>query len=315
MKDEGTTMIRKFSCVLAGILALFAVQPSFGADLGGSLKDQSDLGSEVRQSSPWNFSFVAYQWLPWISGDMTVRGRPVSIDVSPGDVLDALDWSGLPAWMSSFEARKGKIGLFSDIVYAKLAGSASFARSVQGRFATATLGGRLDADYQQTVIEFGAAYEFWSSGAANSTGASAIDILAGGRYWNQKSSISADLNATIAIGGNILDLERSGNRVIARSGSVDWVDPFVGLRLRHQIAPGQKFTVRGDIGGFGVGSDLSWQAVGSYDFQILQRSAYAVDAYIGYRALSVDYTEGSGSTQYRYNALQHGPVLGLNMRF
>ena len=42
-----------------------------------------------------------------------------------------------------------------------------------------------------------------------------------------------------------------------RSGSVDWVDPFVGARLRQLLAPGQNLTLRGDVGGFDVGSDFT----------------------------------------------------------
>jgi hypothetical protein len=36
---------------------------------------------------------------------------------------------------------------------------------------------------------------------------------------------------------------------------------------------------------------------------------------IGYRALSVDYAQGEGRRLYEFNAVQHGPVLGLSMRF
>jgi hypothetical protein len=33
-----------------------------------------------------------------------------------------------------------------------------------------------------------------------------------------------------------------GNRAIAKSGSVDWVDPFIGARVRQQLAawPGDR---------------------------------------------------------------------------
>ena len=36
---------------------------------------------------------------------------------------------------------------------------------------------------------------------------------------------------------------------------------------------------------------------------------------VGYRALSVDYEEGSGSSKYEYDVLQHGPILGVTARF
>jgi hypothetical protein len=60
------------------------------------------------------------------------------------------------------------------------------------------------------------------------------------------------LTGTVAFSGP-LGITISGNRAIASSGSVDWVDPFIGARVRHQLAPGQEIVLRGDVGGFGAG--------------------------------------------------------------
>ena len=287
---------------------------SYAADLGGSLKDPPVVQAETAPSG-WQFTFTTYGWLPWITGGATIKGRPVTVDVSPKDVINALDWSQIPAWMSYAEARNGRLALFNDIVYAKLAGSATFARTT-GRAGAAALAGRIEADYEQAIVEIGAGYEVWSSGFT-ATSRAAIDLIGGGRYWYQRASVSADLAATLAIAGpgGIVDLERSGARVTARSGSVEWVDPFVGVRARYQLAPGQLVNVRGDVGGFGAGSDFSWQFMSTVDWQLLARPGYAFDAYVGYRALSVDYSKGSGTNQYRFDATQHGPVVGGTLRF
>jgi hypothetical protein len=42
---------------------------------------------------------------------------------------------------------------------------------------------------------------------------------------------------------------------------------------------------------------------------------YVLDGYLGYRALYVDYSQGSGSTKYEYDVLQQGPVVGATLRF
>jgi hypothetical protein len=283
---------------------------ALAADLGGSLKDSAPP-APATPVSPWQLSFTTYGWLTWIKGDVTIKGRPLSIDVSPKDVLNALDWSQIPVWMSYFEARNGRLSLFNDIVYAKLEGSARFAKAAQGRFVSVSLAGRVEADYEQAVVEFGAGYEVWSSGTA--AGFAALDVLGGGRYWHQDVSVSADLAATLAIAGpgGVIDLEVSGNRVVARSRSIDWIDPFVGARFRYQLAPGQTFSLRGDVGGFGVGSDFSWQTIATFNWRLIQRPTHSFDAYLGYRALSVDYSKG----MYRYDATQHGPVLGGTLQF
>ena len=114
---------------------------------------------------------------------------------------------------------------------------------------------------------------------------------------------------------NIGDLELGRNRAVARSGSVDWADPFVGARLRYAVSPGHEIFVRGDVGGFGVGSRFSWQAIAGYGFDFAVRNGITVSGVLDYKALYVDYAEGEGGRRYEFDMLQHGPVLGVSMRF
>jgi hypothetical protein len=291
------------------LVLLSSSAPVVAADLGGV--DKPQLLEPVAAPSQWSFAFTTYAWLPWMSGDAVVRGRAFDVQVTPSQVLSNLDWSQIPTWMSYAEARNGRLTLFNDIVYAKLAGSADFVKS--GKLGVATLTGNLRADDEQAVIEAGAAYEVWGQGVSGSAGFTGLDVLAGGRYWHQEASISADLAANVVLPGSGLTI--SAGRVFDKSGSVDWVDPFIGARLRHQLAPGQELVVRGDVGGFGVGSDFSWQAIATYNWQMCKTDGYTIDAYLGYRALSVDYSQGSGNTRYEFNVLQQGPVMGATLRF
>jgi len=270
---------------------------------------QASAGELAPVAAPkaWMFSFTAYGWLPWISGDLAVKGRSFDVDVTAGQVIEALDWSGIPAWFSYAEARNGRFSLFNDVVYSKLTASRDFAKT--GPLGVVSLSGNVSADYEQTIVELGAAYEVWSGGT--SLGPAALDVLAGGRYWNQDATVSADLSATINLDG----LTVEGSRVFAKSGTVDWVDPFMGVRLRQEIADGQSLTLRADVGGFGVASDLTWQVVASYDFQICATDRYTIDGYVGYRALSVDYSQGAGSNGYEFDAIMQGPVIGSSIRF
>lgn len=268
-------------------------------------------------TSGWTLSFTTYSWLSWISGKTGVRGRAIDVDATPVDVIKALDWSSIPVWMSYAELRNGRFAFFNDIVYAKLAGADGFERSRQGPLLSGTIRADVDADFEQTTLEFGAAYEVWSDGMVKSPGHTALDILGGVRYWRQELNVNVDVSASATLEGplGIADLTRSGNRVIAKSGTVDWVDPFVGARLRYDIDAGQSVAVRGDIGGFGVGSDFSWQTIATYNWQMCVTDRYVLDGYVGYRALSVDYSQGSGNKEYKYDAVQHGPVLGATLHF
>ncbi len=62
-----------------------------------------------------------------------------------------------------------------------------------------------------------------------------------------------------------------------------------------------------DIGGFGVGSDLTWSILGTVNYILTDN--WSVSA--GYKHLSVDY-DGDG---YVFDVDLSGPVLGLTYRF
>jgi hypothetical protein len=281
----------------------------------------ADLGSApalARQeptlpASGWTVSFMPYGWLAFLKGDQTVRGRTVEIDVNPIELFEHLD--KVP-WMSYAEARKGPLAFYNDIFYASLGIDASRAKFLGGAALDASLG----VDFEQAVIEVGGAYEigkWWSGSGASikdSPGfvrSTAIDILAGARYWHQDMAINLAVTGTLDPTG----LDIAGGRAIARSGDVNWVDPLVGLRLRHKLGPGQELMLRADVGGFGVGSDFSWNAIASYSWDVAARDGVIYSGVLGYRALSVDYSKGSGVSHYEYDVLQHGPIVGLTAKF
>ena len=132
------------------------------------------------------------------------------------------------------------------------------------------------------------------------------------RYWYQQADVSFNVAATVDI-ADLLVLGR--NRAIARSGAVDWTDPFVGARMRFAVAPGQELFVRGDIGGFGVGSKFSWQAIAGYNFDFAVWNGITFSGLLGYKALYVDYAQGEGRRRYEFDMLTHGPVVGVTMRW
>jgi hypothetical protein len=279
------------------------------AMLGAGMAASAELSAGVKSGVPasqWRLSFTPYGWLPFLTGDQTVKGRTVGLDVDPIQVIDHLEHA---PWMSYAEARNGPLAFYNDIFYANLGLSADGVRS---RGVHPQIGGTLSAalglDFKQAVVELGAAYEIarWSSGAGSST---AIDVLGGARYWHQEMSIN------LALTGTLDGLELSNGIAIARGGSVDWIDPVVGGRIRHQLVPGQELMLRGDIGGFGAGSEFSWNVVAAYSFEICAQGGVTYSGLLGYRALDVDYEQGSGRHKYEYNVLQHGPLTGLTIAF
>lgn len=164
---------------------------------------------------------------------------------------------------------------------------------------------------EMAIAELAAAYEIahWGGGMPGS--GTAIDVFGGGRFWWQKAQADLAVSATLNLAGFTI----SGSRAFAGSGDITWIDPIVGVRLRHQFAPGHELVLSGDVGGFGVGSKSSWQVVGAYRWNFAKTANVTWSGLVGYRALSVDYSQGAGVTRYEYDMVQHGPIMGLSMRF
>jgi hypothetical protein len=252
----------------------------------------------------WTYRFVPYGWILALNGTQTVRGRSANVNATFADIIRESDT--LVALMGDFEARNGPFALLGNVVWANIGVDRGNVRSrALAPGVTGTLATSLDLDLDMAIAEVGAAYEVYRAGPV------ALDLLAGARYWYQEADLTLDVTAGVQVG----DLEVAGTRAFARSGSVDWLDPIIGARLRYTVAPGHELLLRGDIGGFGVGSDFSWQAIGAYGFEFGTYQGITFSGVIGYRALYVDYVQGEGRQRYEFDMLIHGPVLGISAKF
>jgi hypothetical protein len=316
------TRIRGIAEIMAAAVVAGALCGSLPA-LGQTAPATQMADPATLPANPWTFRVTPYGWLTWMSGSQTVKGRTVDTDTNVFQLLG--ESQSLIPFMAYFEARyQDRMSLFVDVMYANITAGESANRNFRvNRFVSGSIAAGASVDYEQLTVQFGGAYEFARLGSDRSAegpgmagvGQTALDALVGGRYWYQKADMTLDLNGTISV--NIGDLERSrdGSRAIARSGGVNWVDPFIGFRVRHRLAPGQDLTIEADIGGFSVGSIFSWQSLATYSFEFGRTGSVAWAGVIGYRALYVDYVQGSGNTLFETNLLQHGPLFGISARF
>jgi hypothetical protein len=230
------------------------------------------------------FNVAPFGWLPGTNGDVTVRGRQFSADKSFSDIFNKSDsLIGLSAYL---EARKDNFGVFAQPIYMQLKFN-----SPAGMFQS-----NLTSDLE--YIEFGGFYRPLR-GTVDVDGKPRdwlIDGLVGGRYTylNQEVSFAALPNSP--------------------SKSKSWVDPFFGARARLDLDDHFVFEVRGDIGGFGVGSDFTWNthALLGYRFPLFSAEA---QVFAGYKALAQNYKSGSGADEFRWDVVLRGPVFGMNVKF
>ena len=309
-------MTRRFQdAVTASLASLAAVLGVSGLAHAASAADLNVVSYTEPSASPsgWQVRLTPFAWVPGVNGDATVRGHKVDIDVNVFDLFDSgssgVELDSLAALMSYMEASKGPWTVYGDVVWGKFGFSdGAIADRNPTEHLSLSASANAGLDYETTIAETGVAYQVarWGGQSAST----AVDLLGGARYWNQ------DLDLSLAIKGDVElnrlgGFKRSGSLAVAKSGTVDWVDPFVGFRVRHELSPGHELQFLGDVGGFGAGSDFSWQLYGGYsfDFTVMHSTLYGV---LGYRALAVDYSEGSTA---RINVILHGPVAGLSFRW
>ncbi len=283
---------------------------AFIVALGGAVSPGVAVAQATADPKPWRLNVALYGWATSVSGSTTVRNQTLDTSASFIDLMQKSD--SLIGFMGYFEANKGRVGAYSDLVFAKLgfgAGQTNYRNPIAGLKISTTANAALT--YQLFIVEMGGVYEIhrWAGADGAST---AVDGLLGFRYWN--NSFTATFDATANVDFSNLHLERSFGIATARSDVVQWVDPVLGLRLRHRFTPNQEIFVRGDIGGFGLGSQFSWQAVAAYSYA-WQFTGYQVAAVLGFRALAVNYTQGAGVDTFSMNQTLYGPIIGASFRF
>lgn len=245
----------------------------------------------VPEAGPgWRGKVYGWIWALGIDGDVGVRGESAKVSDSFVDILDSTD--SLFALSGRAEIGYGRVAGYVDAFYSDL--------SLDNE--TGPLGDAdIDVDMQQSIVDFGAMYRV-VGGHPSVLGEKprndhplTVDLYAGGRY--------ADIDVTLT---PAVDPARTRNE--------SWVDPVLGAKLVAPLGERWHLEVNGDVGGFGVASDFTWSATAviGFDFHIGKLPASVL---AGYRAIGWDYSTGSGDSQFTWDVIEHGLLLGLALYF
>jgi hypothetical protein len=226
----------------------------------------------------WDYFLAGYLTAVSIDADTTAF-TPVGDQTIPVDLSfsDVLDTLGKGA-SGVVSARKGPISINLDMVYADLE--------------TSTSGIDIDVGLREYELFVGyAAFQQYPD----------LEIIAGGRYIKQ--DITLDLKILVP---GIPPKLNIGD---------DWIDPFIGLRYRGPIAENWNWILRGDIGGFGVGSDFAWRIDAGASYRFGEQKKW--QAALFYKVLDIDYETGSSGTPsiYKWDGTESGITLGVGYHF
>jgi hypothetical protein len=125
-------------------------------------------------------------------------------------------------------------------------------------------------------------------------------------------SLGSAADLTFGLRVNTLQGDVTFKRIdVSRSQDKTWVDPIVGVILRTPGTHRVQLRTYTEVGGFGAGSDFTWQVFPSLGIKLTDKASFE----IGYRWLDIDYNAGEGNERFAYDMLTQGPVAGLGLRF
>jgi len=188
-------------------------------------------------------------------------------EINPGYSFFALDNLDIAGFLSA-EARKERWSLMADAFYVSYSDS----------FGLGPL--TAEAKVSGGAVEFSALYRPVSL--------EYIGVIAGLR------TISLELDLALNPGPSGRERET-------------WVDPLVGLQLNYPLSPRWEVVARGDIGGFGIGSERDLNLLVGATMALSKRSSLA----FSYRYLAVDFDEPNFQVDLRVT----GYLVGWQFQF
>ena len=246
-------------------------------------------------------------WLTGLEGDFGVRGIVTDQDVKFTDILKRLDMIAV----GSLYARYHRWEIFADGQYMKLSD-------------TAVLPGLL-FDTARVSLKSAFAEAFLGYRLINCEKAS-LSVFAGARYnyMSADLQIAKDSDPRFPVLRELLGIPLS----LRTSGSIDWVDPVIGMKGKLHIWKPVSLWAEGDVGGFDANgdsafaltrkgrrpvleqvssSDWSYQVQGGVEIQLTQW----MWSQLGWRYLKYDYVTGGFTNKTALN----GPYIETGINF
>ncbi len=249
------------------LVAVFALFLMFNFSLSSASAQEGD-------EKDWEINITPYLFLSNLTGNATIGPISGPVNLKFSDLLKNLEIGG----MLHSEVRKGRLGLITDVIYAKLGAATSL-----------TQGATISTEVELLIFEALGFYRL-----PNTKGK--VDVFAGIRYWYFDLDTSFILNQA----------------PLKNSTTPDWVDPVIGIRTIQPLSPKWFAIIRTDIGGFGVSSSFSWQVQGGVGRKLGKSSS----VFLGYKYLKTDYNNGiTGPGAFAYDSAVHGVLLGFNFSF
>ena len=251
------------------------------------------LAASAQVSDPWQFGAQIYAYLPSLQGTANFpgSGSTSSISVDADTLLENLNF----VFFGSFEAKKGRWGAFTDLMYVNVGDNKSGIHdfTVGGTPIPGTASASVNYDLKGWIWTIAAEYV-----AVAQPGAT-MDVFAGARMLDLEQEINWGL------AGDIGGIPGSGRSGASSVGRTNW-DGIVGIKGRWRFGDDFRWFVPYYVD-VGTGdSDLTWQAMAGLGY-----SWKSVDVFAAWRYLDYDLGEGKPFTTLSFN----GPLVAVAFRW
>lgn len=240
--------------------------------------DPNTLSGEPDAVNPgkdgWEVMVVPYLWASGMKADIsTPQGEGIDIDQSFTDILSDIKFT----FMGALQARRGRFVTVHDIIFLNMESTED------GNIGPGLV--EAEADMRVLTTTHLAGYRVVDKGPLF------VDLMAGARM----TSIKADLD----LSGPFQTIERGSSKTK--------VGPVIASRFRVPFGERWGLELYGDLGGFGVTSDLSWQLLGTVQYEISDHWRLGA----GWRHFSAE-QEKDG---FKIDLAMTGPFLAFGYRF
>lgn len=277
-------------------------------------------GGDGRKPKPrkqWWFSATLYAWLQGTNGEVQQGATTVSLDATFTDYLDLGD--NFSFLFAHLEARRRRFGAYIDVAYGLVGIDIDAGPITVGAVTVPRITGEFEAE--QLYVDYVAFYRVFEMridddprdnfkrGREDLT----VDVLVGVRHTRLTYRLDLSANGPLIIRIGPITIRRTLSAA-SFEDVTEFVDPIIGARFIYDITDDLTVMVRGDLGGFGAGSDFTWNVVATVDYRF-DLFGLPADFFVGYKALYQRFSEGSGDNKFVYEVTTHGPIFGLRLSF
>ena len=218
----------------------------------------------------WSTQVTLYGWGSGVKGDFTpLSGAPtLSFDKSLSEILEDLDG----AFFITGLALRGDLVVFADYTYS--------ASSREG-LVPPGIPASGEVTLQSFTLAAGRRFDL--------VGGDSIDLLVGLRAWKVEGEVS------VPLAGVDISPEKT------------FADPIIAVRANAALSDRWSLIGYGDVGGFGVGSELTWQAAVTANYRATDNLFISA----GWRELYLDYEDGGT----KFDGSMTGPIMGATWSF